>query len=195
MLAIGLVGINALLNSKTQEQINKYNIGYIGAATLWTIRNELKIRYDWYWPVYYGQQGLDDDVYEEEFTEEERKQDTQKLKSRIAVYKIILALYEEIKKELNNEGAIINSKFDFINNVSIEEFANSPKIRELWQMGEKLSLAISKLPEKEQMVITDLIQGMKYNKIKEKYNVSLVDINSIFIAIKQYTGMRLLPSD
>ena len=198
IVSIGVLGINALLNRKTQEQTNKYNVAYIGAAVLWAIRNELRIRYNWYWPVYYGQQGLDEDVYEEEFTEEERKQDTKKFKTRIAVYKVILALYEEIKKELNNEGAIINSKFDFINDVSMEEFVNSPQINELRQMGKIVSLAISKLPEKkQQMVITDLIHGTKYNKIKEKYNVSLVDINSILYATKEYLDMHMqsLPSN
>jgi hypothetical protein len=48
LLSIGIIAIQALIKSKTPEQLERYNNAYIATAVRWAIRNELRIRYKWY---------------------------------------------------------------------------------------------------------------------------------------------------
>ena len=48
LISIGIIGIQALIKNKTNEQLKKYNISYMATAVRWAIRNELRNRYKWY---------------------------------------------------------------------------------------------------------------------------------------------------
>ncbi len=48
LLSIGIIALQVLIKNKTPEQLERYNTIYLATAVSWAIRNEMRLRYDWY---------------------------------------------------------------------------------------------------------------------------------------------------
>lgn len=48
LLSIGIIALQVIIKNKTPEELKRYNAIFLASAITWAIRNEIKIRYDWY---------------------------------------------------------------------------------------------------------------------------------------------------
>ena len=136
LLSIGIIAIQALIKSKTPEQLERYNNAYIATAVRWAIRNELRIRYKWYSLKHKDD---DSDVPTEEDSVEEIKS-----KIREAVYETVLSI-----EGLSEAASENDSPFDFLKDNKAMPDENA----EISEMGRMVREAISTLPAKERTVV------------------------------------------
>lgn len=134
LVSIGILAIQALVQNKTPEQLEKYNSAYIATAVRWAIRNELRIRYKWYSLKHKSE---DEDSEGEEQTDE-------KTKVREAVYETILSIDGLAAAASDND-----SPFDFIK----DNHAMPDENAEITELGRMIREAITKLPPKERTVV------------------------------------------
>ena len=136
LLSIGIIAIQALIKSKTPEQLERYNNAYIATAVRWAIRNELRIRYKWY--------SLKHKEDEHEAPENEDSPDEIKNKIREAVYETVLSI-----EGLSEAASENDSPFDFLKDNKAMPDENA----EITEMGRMVREAISTLPAKERTVV------------------------------------------
>lgn len=136
LLSIGIIAINALVKSKTPEQLERYNNAYVATAVRWAIRNELRIRYKWYSLKHANEVGEDGS---EAANEEEKKE-----KVREAIYETVLSI-----EGLSDSASDNDSPFDFLK----DNHAMPDENAEISEMGRMIREAISKLPAKERTVV------------------------------------------
>ena len=136
LLSIGIIAIQALIKSKTPEQLERYNNAYIATAVRWAIRNELRIRYKWY--------SL---KHSEDATEAPTDDDNpEEIKNKIreAVYETVLSI-----EGLSEAASENDSPFDFLK----DNRAMPDENAEITEMGRMVREAISTLPAKERTVV------------------------------------------
>ena len=136
LLSIGIIAIQALIKSKTPEQLERYNNAYIATAVRWAIRNELRIRYKWYSLKHKDD---DSDAPTEDDSAEEIKN-----KIREAVYETVLSI-----EGLSEAASENDSPFDFLKDPKATPDENA----EVTEMGRMVREAISTLPAKERTVV------------------------------------------
>ena len=136
LLSIGIIAIQALIKSKTPEQLEKYNNAYIATAVRWAIRNELRIRYKWY-SLKHKEEGFSAPT-------EEDSLDEVKSKIREAVYETVLSIEGLAEAASDND-----SPFDFLK----DSHAMPDENAEISEMGRMVREAISTLPAKERTVV------------------------------------------
>jgi len=136
LLSIGIIAIQALIKSKTPEQLERYNNAYIATAVRWAIRNELRIRYKWY--------SLKHKEEENETPSQEDSEEEIKSKIREAVYETVLSI-----EGLSEAASDNDSPFDFLKDNKAMPDENA----EVSEMGRMVREAISTLPAKERTVV------------------------------------------
>lgn len=96
LVAIGVIAVQVLIKDKTPEQLERYNAVYTATAIKWAIRNEMRIRYNWYAKKFKA---------EEEYDQEEviYGVDMAQLKVREAIYETILSI-DALDSTENKEG-------------------------------------------------------------------------------------------
>ena len=137
LLSIGIIAIQVMIKNKTPEQLEKYNSAYIATAVRWAIRNELRIRYNWYSLKHKSEEEYDED-------EAVEGMDMKQAKVREAIYETILSIDGLAAAASDND-----SPFDFVK----DPHAMPDENAELTEMGKMIRTAISKLPPKERTVV------------------------------------------
>lgn len=90
LLSIGIIAAQVILRNKSPEQLKKYNIAYIATAMRWGMRNELKIRYPWYFLIADSEVSSFDPEAEKKYSDGDL--DPQKIMVRIAIYRTLIEL-------------------------------------------------------------------------------------------------------
>ena len=176
LVSIGILAIQALVQNKSPEQLEKYNAAYIATAVRWAIRNELRIRYKWY-----SLKHKQDDEDIEEGTEVDEK-----TKVREAVYETILSIDGLAAAASDND-----SPFDFIKDTHAMPDENA----EITELGRMIREAITKLPPKERTVVEyRFYRNMQVKDIAKQVGLSSSRVTRIVQAslnsIKEYLNSR-----
>ena len=176
LVSIGILAIQALVQNKSPEQLEKYNAAYIATAVRWAIRNELRIRYKWY-----SLKHKNDEVENEEETEVDEK-----TKVREAVYETILSIDGLAAAASDND-----SPFDFIKDTHAMPDENA----EITELGRMIREAITKLPPKERTVVEyRFYRNMQVKDIAKQVGLSSSRVTRIVQAslnsIKEYLNSR-----
>lgn len=176
LVSIGILAIQALVQNKSSEQLEKYNAAYIATAVRWAIRNELRIRYKWY-----SLKHKNDEVENEEETEVDEK-----TKVREAVYETILSIDGLAAAASDND-----SPFDFIKDTHAMPDENA----EITELGRMIREAITKLPPKERTVVEyRFYRNMQVKDIAKQVGLSSSRVTRIVQAslnsIKEYLNSR-----
>ena len=176
LVSIGILAIQALVQNKTPEQLERYNSAYVATAVRWAIRNELRIRYKWY--------SLKHKTEEEE-TEEGIETD-EKTKVREAVYETILSIDGLAAAASDND-----SPFDFIK----DNHATPDENAEITELGRMIREAITKLPPKERTVVEyRFYRNMQVKDIATQVGLSSSRVTRIvqasLLTIKEYLNSR-----
>lgn len=177
LVSIGILAIQALVQNKSPEQLEKYNAAYIATAVRWAIRNELRIRYKWYSLKHKQDDENDaDDVGEVD----------EKSKVREAVYETILSIDGLAAAASDND-----SPFDFIKDTHAMPDENA----EITELGRMIREAITKLPPKERTVVEyRFYRNMQVKDIAKQVGLSSSRVTRIVQAslnsIKEYLNSR-----
>ena len=176
LVSIGILAIQALVQNKSPEQLEKYNAAYIATAVRWAIRNELRIRYKWY-SLKHKQD--DEDIAEGTEVDE-------KTKVREAVYETILSIDGLAAAASDND-----SPFDFIKDTHAMPDENA----EITELGRMIREAITKLPPKERTVVEyRFYRNMQVKDIAKQVGLSSSRVTRIVQAslnsIKEYLNSR-----
>lgn len=139
LISIGIIGIQALIKNKTNEQLKKYNISYMATAVRWAIRNELRNRYKWY---SYKQKVSSENTGEGEG--DAAGVDVSPDKVREAIYETILSIDSIAADSSDND-----SPFDFLK----DSGALPDEQYELTELSRLIKEAIAKLPQKERTIV------------------------------------------
>ena len=139
LVSIGIIGIQALIKNKTQEQLKKYNISYLATAVRWAIRNELRNRYKWY---SYKQKA--NQTEGESVEDDAAGVDVSPDKVREAIYETILSIDSIAADSSDND-----SPFDFLK----DSGALPDEQYELTELSRLIKEAIAKLPQKERTIV------------------------------------------
>ena len=179
LVSIGILAIQVLIKNKTPEQLAKYNTAYIATAVRWAIRNELRIRYNWY-----SLKHKPDDQYDEE--EAVEGMDMQKAKVREAVYETILSIDGLAAAASDND-----SPFDFLKDPHAQPDENA----EITEMGRMIREAIAILPPKERTVVEyRFYRNMQVKDIAKQVGLSSSRVTRIVQAslntVKEYLNSK-----
>ena len=179
LVSIGILAIQALIQNKTPEQLEKYNAAYIATAVRWAIRNELRIRYKWYSLKHKTEDEVDEADGEGEGLDE-------KSKVREAVYETILSIDGLASAASDND-----SPFDFIKDTHAMPDENA----EITELGRMIREAITKLPPKERTVVEyRFYRNMQVKDIAKQVGLSSSRVTRIVQAslnsIKEYLNSR-----
>ncbi len=179
LVSIGILAIQALIQNKTPEQLEKYNAAYIATAVRWAIRNELRIRYKWYSLKHKNEEESDESASDGESLDE-------KSKVREAVYETILSIDGLAAAASDND-----SPFDFIKDTHAMPDENA----EITELGRMIREAITKLPPKERTVVEyRFYRNMQVKDIAKQVGLSSSRVTRIVQAslnsIKEYLNSR-----
>ena len=138
LVSIGIIGIQALVKNKSQEQLKKYNISYMATAVRWAIRNELRNRYKWY-------------TYKQRANSENESIDTDASGVDVSPDKVREAIYETILSidSIAADSSDNDSPFDFLK----DSGALPDEQYELTELSRLIKEAIAKLPQKERTIV------------------------------------------
>ena len=136
LVSIGIIAVQALVKSKSEEQLEKYNDSYVATAVRWAIRNELGNRYKWY--------SLKHAKINEDEEGEAADLEITPNKVREAVYETILSIDSIASANSDND-----SPFDFIKDTG----AMPDEKAELTELGRVIREAIALLPPKDRTVV------------------------------------------
>lgn len=135
LVSIGIIAVQALIKSKTKEELEKYNKSYIGTAVRWAIRNELRNRYKWY-SFKHGEKSEGEE-------DGSGGVDASPEKLREGIYGTILSI-DSIAESSDND-----TPFDFL-----KDGAALPEERlELVELSKAIKKAIACLPPKERTIV------------------------------------------
>ncbi len=138
LVSIGIIGIQALIKNKTQEQLKKYNISYMATAVRWAIRNELRNRYKWY-------------SYKQKVNNENSEGEGDASGVDVSPDKVREAIYETILSidSIASDSSDNDSPFDFLK----DSGALPDEQYELTELSRLIKEAIAKLPQKERTIV------------------------------------------
>ncbi len=179
LVSIGIIAIQALIQGKTEQQLERYNNAYIATAVRWAIRNELRNRYKWY--------SLKHAKGEE--TSEEGAEGSDAIsptKVREAIYETILSIDSIASASSDND-----SPFDFIKDPS----ALPDEKAELTELGKVIREAIATLPQKDRTIVEyRFYRNMQVKEIAEQVGLSSSRITRIVQAslnyVREYLNKR-----
>ena len=177
MVSIGIIALQVLIRTKTEEQLNKYNAAYIGAAVRWAINNECHIRYDWFRPIYPSSWIYDKSQY----TNEERQGvDVTRFQVKLGIYQTVLMMYKHLKIKMECENT---DSFDTVQINDLPSLTKSEK--EILDRANVMIMTIKAMSGSKKEIIMDLLNGVKWNKIREKYHTTLWECDNIMNDLKE----------
>ena len=166
LVSIGILAIQALVQNKSPEQLEKYNAAFIA------------IRYKWY--------SLKHKTEEEGEDSDDNVEVDEKTKVREAVYETILSIDGLAAAASDND-----SPFDFIKDTHAMPDENA----EITELGRMIREAIAKLPPKERTVVEyRFYRNMQVKDIAQQVGLSSSRVTRIVQAslnsIKEYLNSR-----
>lgn len=163
LVSIGIIAVQALVKSKSEEQLEKYNDSYVATAVRWAIRNELRNRYKWY--------SLKHAKITEDEDGEASDLEITPSKVREAVYETILSIDSIASANSDND-----SPFDFIKDTG----AMPDEKAELTELGRVIREAIALLPPKDRTVVEyRFYRNMQVKEIAQQIGLSSSRITRI----------------
>lgn len=177
VVSIGIIALQILIKNKTEEQLNKYNAAYIGTAARWAINNECNIRYGWFSSIYPLSQMNDENQYA---NEEKQKVDVVKFQVKLGIYQTIFMMYKQLKIKIECENT---NMFDTIQMSDTLSLSKGEK--EILDRANVMIVTIKAMPDSKKKVIMDLLTGVRWNKIKEKYHTTLGECGDIMNELKE----------
>jgi len=163
LVSIGIIAVQALVKSKSEEQLEKYNDSYVATAVRWAIRNELRNRYKWY--------SLKHAKINEDEEGEAADLEITPNKVREAVYETILSIDSIASANSDND-----SPFDFIK----DPRALPDEKAEISELGKAIREAIATLPQKDRLVVEyRFYRNMQVKEIAEQVGLSSSRITRI----------------
>ena len=178
LVSIGIIAVQALVKSKTEEQLEKYNDSYVATAVRWAIRNELRNRYKWY--------SLKHARVNDDEEGEAADLEITPNKVREAVYETILSIDSIASANSDND-----SPFDFIKDTG----AMPDEKAELSELGRVIREAIAQLPPKDRTVVEyRFYRNMQVKEIAQQIGLSSSRVTRIVQAslniVKEYLEKR-----
>ena len=162
-VSIGIIAVQVLINNITPEQLEKYSIFYIATAVRWAIRNELRIRYNWY--KLHSLDRLSDD----ERMIDEINSELQKLMVRANIYSTVYEMYKQLD----------NRDFERVGSEKVEQ--------DVFSMWETINEGIENLSEKEQRIAKSLIEDdFGFGKTMSINKVTIEECAIVIEKIRQY---------
>ena len=185
LVSIGIIAIQVMIKDKTEEQLEKYNSAYIATAVRWAIRNELRNRYKWYSLKHSNVENKEEGEGVTSTGEEDNGAITPG-KVREAIYETILSIDSLAAAASDND-----SPFDFIKDPS----ALPDEKAEIAELGRVIREAISKLPQKEKIIIEyRFYRNMQVKEIAEQVGLSSSRITRIIQAslntVREYLNKK-----
>lgn len=177
LVSIGIIAVQVIINDKTPEQLERYNIFYVATAVRWAIRNEMRIRYQWYklhnMDTYRGEEGMFDEM----------DSNKQKMDVVVSIYNTIYEMYGQldsddyggIEKEISEMWELINEAIDNL----------PPKAKNIAR--DRIVLGLS-LPE-----IEERSQGLSHDRIERLWTSSLIAIGEYLQSHEVY-GLSFHPT-
>ena len=161
LVSIGVIAVQVLVNNCTPEQMEKYNNFFVASAVRFAIRNELKLRYQWY-------NDLVESDYEEMF--DETNPEIRKSRVNANIYNTIYVIFRQIEKEkINNKESLNEIETVFVSR---------------WRL---LESGMKTLSEKEQIIAKNLIMdGASFEKTMQINEIAIEECVSVIDKIKQY---------
>ncbi len=176
LVSIGIIAIQIMIKDKTEEQLQKYNNAYIATAVRWAIRNELRNRYKWYTLKHNSNEETDYSSSQDDVTD--NGDDDSSTGPMITPGKVREAIYETILSidSLAAAASDNDSPFDFIKDPA----ALPDEKAEISELGRVIREAISKLPQKERIIIEyRFYRNMQVKEIAEQVGLSSSRITRI----------------
>ena len=178
LVSIGIIAVQALVKSKTEEQLAKYNDSYVATAVRWAIRNELRNRYKWY--------SLKHAKINDDEEGEASDLEITPNKVREAVYETILSIDSIASANSDND-----SPFDFIKDTG----AMPDEKAELTELGRVIREAIALLPPKDRTVVEyRFYRNMQVKEIAQQIGLSSSRVTRIVQAslnvVREYLEKR-----
>lgn len=178
LVSIGIIAVQALIKSKTEEQLEKYNDSYVATAVRWAIRNELRNRYKWY--------SLKHAKISDDEEGEAADLEITPNKVREAVYETILSIDSIASANSDND-----SPFDFIKDTG----AMPDEKAELTELGRVIREAIALLPPKDRTVVEyRFYRNMQVKEIAQQIGLSSSRVTRIVQAslnvVREYLEKR-----
>ncbi len=185
LVSIGIIAIQVMIKDKTDEQLEKYNNSYIATAVRWAIRNELRNRYKWYTLKHNNDDSDTQSISDGESDSEEDNSITPG-KVREAIYETILSIDSLAAAASDND-----SPFDFIKDPA----ALPDEKAEISELSRAIREAISKLPQKERIIIEyRFYRNMQVKEIAEQVGLSSSRITRIIQAslntVREYLNKK-----
>ncbi len=180
LVSIGIIAIQAMIQGKTNEQLDRYNNAYIATAVRWAIRNELRNRYKWY-SLKHAQTDS-----QEEGDSPQSGDEISPNKVREAIYETILSIDSIAAASSDND-----SPFDFIKDTS----AMPDEKAEISELGRVIREAIATLPQKDRTIVEyRFYRNMQVKEIAEQVGLSSSRITRIIQAslnyVREYLNKR-----
>lgn len=180
LVSIGIIAIQAMIQGKTNEQLDRYNNAYIATAVRWAIRNELRNRYKWY-SLKHAQADS-----QEEGDSARGGDEISPNKVREAIYETILSIDSIAAASSDND-----SPFDFIKDTS----AMPDEKAEISELGRVIREAIATLPQKDRTIVEyRFYRNMQVKEIAEQVGLSSSRITRIIQAslnyVREYLNKR-----
>lgn len=186
LVSIGILAARVLINNKTKEQLDRYNAAYIATALRWAIRNELKIRYEWY---SLGASKNSELFREDKHTEKEDEKSVdylQKSMLRIATYSTAMMIYLQLKKEIGlNEMEMFSPYINY----NLNDFTKSEL--EIINIGNTIVSYIQGIPHRDKELLISLFSGksiMQYNTSLDECNQLLNQLSNV---LRQSTRIKI----
>ncbi len=186
LVSIGIIAIQVMIKDKTDEQLARYNNAYIATAVRWAIRNELRNRYKWYSLKHTNVDSKDEDGVDGAEGENDEDSAITPGKVREAIYETILSIDSLAAAASDND-----SPFDFIKDPA----ALPDEKAEISELGRVIREAISKLPQKERLIIEyRFYRNMQVKEIAEQVGLSSSRITRIIQAslntVREYLNKK-----
>lgn len=171
LVSIGIIAIQAMIQGKTEQQLERYNNAYIATAVRWAIRNELRNRYKWYSLKHAKSET-------EEAAGDDSSNEISPTKVREAIYETILSIDSIASASSDND-----SPFDFIKDTS----AMPDEKAEITELGRVIREAIATLPQKDRTIVEyRFYRNMQVKEIAEQVGLSSSRITRIVQASLNY---------
>lgn len=181
LVSIGIIAIQAMIQGKSEQQLERYNNAYIATAVRWAIRNELRNRYKWY-----SLKHAKSEATEESGEEGSDIESISPNKVREAIYETILSIDSLAAASSDND-----SPFDFIKDTS----ALPDEKAEISELGKVIREAIATLPQKDRTIVEyRFYRNMQVKEIAEQVGLSSSRITRIVQAslnyVREYLNKR-----
>lgn len=178
LVSIGIIAIQAMIQGKSEQQLERYNNAYIATAVRWAIRNELRNRYKWYSLKHAKAESTEEST--------DGSDAISPTKVREAIYETILSIDSLAAASSDND-----SPFDFIKDTS----ALPDEKAEISELGKVIREAIATLPQKDRTIVEyRFYRNMQVKEIAEQVGLSSSRITRIVQAslnyVREYLNKR-----